>query len=186
MPNLVGLLHSIYAHTPPLKNSVSKILHTPKNFLFLNFRIGKILVYPLENCGVLVQTGEEFQSEFSYTPKNSGEQNTGIHLENSMVLNTGGGGAHIKCNSPFYLPVATVLKVKVRLNSAINRPGLIYDLGACYVRRTVSGTIFGLIIWFSLWRRAYAQNVRLYNPYRQYTNLFLFSICTWTLPTQHT
>ena len=26
----------------------------------------------------------------------------------------------------------------------------------------------------SLWRRAYARNVRLYYPYRQYTNLFLF------------
>ena len=28
--------------------------------------------------------------------------------------------------------------------------------------------------YVSLWRRAYARNVRLYYPYRQYTNLFIF------------
>ena len=39
----------------------------------------------------------------------------------------------------------------------------------------------------SLWRRANAQNVRLYYPYRQYTDQpFHISICISTLPTQHT
>ena len=28
----------------------------------------------------------------------------------------------------------------------------------------------------SLWQRAYARNVRLYYPYRQYTDLFLFQL----------
>ena len=31
-------------------------------------------------------------------------------------------------------------------------------------------------MFFSLWRRAYARNVRLYYPYRQYTNLFIFRL----------
>ena len=38
----------------------------------------------------------------------------------------------------------------------------------------------------SLWLRAYARNVRLYYPYRQYTNLFYILICIWTLSTQNT
>ena len=33
---------------------------------------------------------------------------------------------------------------------------------------------------------ASARNVRLYYPYRLYTNLFILSICISTLPTQHT
>ena len=39
----------------------------------------------------------------------------------------------------------------------------------------------------SLWQRAYARNVRLCFPYRNYTNLFIFwFVYIWTLPTQHT
>ena len=41
-----------------------------------------------------------------------------------------------------------------------------------------------------LWRTAYARNVRLYSPYRQYTNLFLFQFVfehcfRWTLRLFH-
>ena len=40
--------------------------------------------------------------------------------------------------------------------------------------------------YVSLWRRAYAQNIRFYFLYRQYTNFLIVSICISTLPTQHT
>ena len=48
-------------------------------------------------------------------------------------------------------------------------------------------TRFFYLFSVSLWRRANARNVRLYYPYWQYTDLFIFRF-NWisTLPTQHT
>ena len=45
-----------------------------------------------------------------------------------------------------------------------------------------------LKIMFSLWQRIYAQNIRLYYPYRQFINLFLFRFVSgqgWAIYSQH-
>ena len=46
-----------------------------------------------------------------------------------------------------------------------------------YVKYLFKKAIYIIVFYLfsvSLWRRAFARNVRLYYPYRQYTNLFIF------------
>ena len=50
-------------------------------------------------------------------------------------------------------------------------------LSVSYVKYLFKKAIYIIIFYLfsvSLWRRANARNVRLYYPYRQYTNLFIF------------